>query len=131
LHRLRWVLSCLLEMAGCAAIAAYSTQSEKKDAAEPAEQVYEIGPGVSAPRILKKVNPVYPGRGVRVEGTVTIGLVVSSRGMPSDPRVVKGLEKEVDQSAIDAVKQWRFAPAVKDSKPVAVKVLLEIEFHSM
>jgi outer membrane biosynthesis protein TonB len=32
---------------------------------------------------------------------------------------------------VDAVAQWRFDPAKKDDKPVAVKLTLEIEFHSM
>jgi len=66
-----------------------------------------------------------------VDGSVTIGLVVSSKGLPRDLRVLKGLDKDVDQSAVDAVEQWRFAPAQKDDKPVAVRINVEIEFHSM
>jgi len=37
----------------------------------------------------------------------------------------------VDQSAIDAVQEWRFDPARKDDKPVAVKIAVEIRFHDM
>ena len=96
------------------------------------EPVYDLGPGVTAPRVIKQVNPHYStNRGVRAVGSVIIALVVSSKGLPRDPRVVKGIEKDLDQSAVEAVKEWRFAPAQKDGKAVAVRVSVQIEFHEM
>jgi TonB family protein len=96
------------------------------------EKVYDVGPGITPPRIVKQVNPRYPtNRGVRAVGSVLIALVVSSKGLPKEPRIIKGLDKDLDQSAIDAVKQWRFAPAQKDGKAVAVRISLQIEFHDM
>ena len=94
--------------------------------------MYELGPGVSPPRVTKQVNPNYKtARGVRLEGAVIVALVVSSQGVPRDVRVAKGLDKDIDQSAIDAVREWRFSPARKDDKPIAVRISLEIDFHSM
>ena len=105
---------------------------EKQPASDEDETVYELGPGVSPPRVTKQVSPNYKtARGVRLEGSVTVSLIVSSHGVPREVRVIKGIDKDVDQSAADAVRQWRFAPARKDDKPVAVRVSLEIEFHSM
>jgi TonB family protein len=96
------------------------------------EPIYDIGPGVTAPRVIKQVNPHYStNRGVRAVGSVIIALVVSSKGLPKDPRVVKGIEKELDASAVEAVKEWRFAPAEKDGKAIAVRVSVQIEFHEM
>jgi periplasmic protein TonB len=96
------------------------------------EQVYDLGPGVTPPRIIKQVNPHYPNdRGVRAVGSVIIGLIVSSKGIPKEPHIVKSLDKDLDQSALDAVKEWRFAPAQKDGKPIAVRISLQIQFHSM
>lgn len=97
------------------------------------EPVYELGAGVTPPRIIKQEPPEYPEdwKGVKVDGAVSIALVVTSQGAPKDPKVVKSLEKELDRIAVDAVKQWRFAAARKDGKPVAVRILIEIEFHSM
>jgi len=96
------------------------------------EAVYDLGPGVTPPRISKQVNPRYPtDRGVRATGSVIIGLVVSSKGLPKDPHIIKGLDKDLDQSALDAVKEWRFVPAQKDGKPVAVRISLQIQFHEM
>lgn len=60
-----------------------------------------------------------------------IGLIVSSKGFPKDPHVLKSLDKDLDQSAVNAVKEWRFAPAQKDGKAIAVRVSLQIHFHSM
>lgn len=105
---------------------------DKQGNGDADEKVYDIGPDVSPPRVTKQVNPRYAtAHGVRVVGSVTVGLIVSSEGIPRDVHVVKGLDKDVDQSAIEAVQQWRFAPARKDGKPVAVRVSLELDFHSM
>jgi protein TonB len=96
------------------------------------ETVYDIGPGVTPPRVIKQVNPRYStSKGVRAVGSVIIALVVSSKGMPKDPHVVKGIDTDLDQSAVDAVKEWRFAPAQKNDKPIAVRVSVEIRFHEM
>jgi TonB family protein len=96
------------------------------------EAVYDLGPGVTPPRVIKQTAPQYPnGRGVRAVGSVIVGLIVSSKGLPKDPHILKSLDKDLDQSAVDAVKEWRFAPAQKDGKAIAVRVSLQIEFHSM
>jgi protein TonB len=98
---------------------------------ETEEKVYDLGPGITPPRVIRQVNPEYSGeRGVRVTGTVTVALIVTSRGLPKDPHVVKGLDKDMDESTIAAVKQWRFDPAKKDGKAVAVNITLEIKFDS-
>jgi TonB family protein len=110
---------------GCCAVWLLSAQTDD-------EPIYDLGPGVTAPRVIKQVNPHYStDRGVRAVGSVIIALVVSSKGVPKDPRVVKGIEKDLDQSAVAAVKEWRFAPAQKDGKAVAVRVSVQIEFHEM
>jgi TonB family protein len=99
--------------------------------AQDPDPVYEVGKGVLPPRISHQVDPQHPSRGFRVSGTVLIGLIVRSSGEPDEVHVVRSLEKEVDQAAVDAVKQWRFLPATKDGKPVAVKIAVEIRFHDM
>ncbi len=96
------------------------------------ETVYDIGPDVTPPKVIKQVNPRYPtSKGVRAVGSVIIALVVSSKGLPKDPRVLKGIDADLDQSAVDAVKEWRFTPAQKNGKTIAVRVSVEIRFHEM
>jgi periplasmic protein TonB len=118
-------VACVVGLAAlsCALLAQESTDNEK---------VYDLGPGVSPPRVTKQVNPSYKtARGVKLEGAITVVLVVSSQGIPKDVRVAKGLDKDVDQSAVEALREWRFSPARKDDKPIAVRISLEIDFHSM
>jgi len=97
------------------------------------EPVYKLGPGITPPRVIHQVepNPKKDAGGFRISGTVLVGLIVSSHGEPKDVRVVQSLQKDVDQSAVDAVKEWRFEPAKKDGMPVAVRVTVEIRFHDL
>jgi len=126
-HAFARVVACIIVVQAVAGIEAQSKGDE-----DGAETVYTLGPGITPPRVTKQVPPKQSSsRGVRVVGSVTVALVVSSKGLPKDVRVVKGLDKEVDQNTVEAVEQWRFAPAQKDGKPIAVKISLEIEFHDM
>ena len=98
------------------------------------EQVFDIGPGITPPRVTHQVTPVNKpddDRGFRISGTVLVGLVVSSRGEPKDVHVVKSLDKDIDVTAVEAVRQWRFEPAKKGDQAVAVRITVEIRFHSM
>jgi len=97
------------------------------------EPVYTLTDDVTPPRVTKQVNPQYsPGsRGIRIRGSVLMETIVSSRGTPKKTHVVRGLDKEIDAAAVDAVNQWLFEPGKKDGKPVAVRVQIEIQFHSM
>jgi TonB family protein len=117
----------LFTLAGPNELAAQE-QKEEND-----EKVYDIGPGITPPRVIHQVNPAYKpdSEGFRVSGTVLVGLVVSSKGEPKDVHVVHSLEKAVDQTAVDAVRQWQFEAAKKGDQPVAVRLTVEIRFHSM
>lgn len=102
-------------------------------AAQVDEPVFDPGPGVTSPKVIRQVNPQEdPGRqGFRLSGVVLIGLVVSAKGMPMEVHVVRSLDPGVDKSAVEAVKEWRFEPGRKDGAPVAVRVTVEIRFHDL
>jgi periplasmic protein TonB len=97
------------------------------------EPVFDMGPGITPPRVTRQVSPVNKpdARGFRISGIVLIGLVVTSQGEPREVRVIRSLDKDVDQSAIDAVEQWHFDPAKRGGRAVAVRITVEIRFHSM
>lgn len=97
------------------------------------EPVIDMGPGITPPRVIRQVNPVYKedAEGFRISGTVIVGLVVTSKGEPRDVHVVKSLDKTVDQSAVEAVQQWQFEAARKNGQPVAVRITVEIRFRSL
>jgi TonB family protein len=102
-------------------------------AADTDEPVIELGPGVTPPRVIHQMTPNSDSGagGFRVSGTVLIGLVVGSQGLPRDVHVVRSLDKDLDRNAVDAVQQWRFEPARKGGNPVAVRVTVEIRFQDL
>jgi TonB family protein len=93
--------------------------------------VFRVGGGVSAPRVLENPSPDYSeeARKAKYQGTVVLWLIVGSDGKPRDVRVARSLGMGLDQKAIEAVKQWRFQPALKDGSPVAVQINVEVNFH--
>jgi periplasmic protein TonB len=92
---------------------------------------YRVGGGVSAPKAIYSPDPEYSeeARKVKHMGVVVLWLVVGPDGKPRDIRVVRTLGLGLDEKAIEAVKNWRFEPALKDGKPVAVQVNIEVNFH--
>jgi protein TonB len=133
--RLSSLVICILAAAGPTGYAQTGKSPETQNAAASDgadEPVIDIGPGVTPPRVTRQVSPAHPDSGgFRISGTVVIALVVSSHGEPKAIRVIKSLDKEIDESAVAAVKQWSFEPAKKDGKPVAVRVSVEVRFHDM
>ena len=134
-NRRTWGLACLMACSILFAAPAWcdDAHSKKDDTAEAEEQVYALNDDIVPPRLVRQVNPQYsPGaHGINVEGSVIVETVVSSQGTPRNVHVVKSLHKDVDGAAVEAVKQWVFTPGKKDGKAVAVRLQIEIHFHSM
>ena len=93
--------------------------------------VFRVGGGVSAPRAIYKPEPEYSteARQAKHQGTVVVSLVVGADGQPRALRVARSLGMGLDEKALEAVRQWRFEPAMKDGRPVAVAVDVEVTFH--
>jgi TonB family protein len=53
-------------------------------------------------------------------------LIVGPDGTPRDIKVARALGMGLDQKAIEAVRNWKFEPALKDGKPVAVQINVEV-----
>ena len=86
---------------------------------------------ITPPRQTHSPEPKYPRneRKARHQGLVRLKLVVGSDGVPRDIAVSQTLSSDFDHAAIEAVKRWKFSPAMKDGKPVPVEIAIEIEFH--
>jgi periplasmic protein TonB len=91
---------------------------------------YRPGSGVDPPRLLKEVRADYTDQARRsnVAGEVVLEIVVRRDGSVGDVRVLQRLGSGLDQRAIDAVRQWRFAPARLKGTPVDVIVEVAVEF---
>jgi protein TonB len=92
---------------------------------------FRVGNGVSAPRALETPDPEYSeeARKAKYQGTVVLWLIVGPDGKPRDIRVTRPLGMGLDQKAIEAVNRWRFEPAMKDGRPVAVQINVEVNFR--
>lgn len=83
------------------------------------------------PKLIQDVAPIPPprsassGSGGRL---VSVQLTVQTDGVPKDVKVIKGVSDELNQSALDAVRQWRFQPAIRDGEPVEVTVVVQVSF---
>lgn len=95
------------------------------------EPVYRVGGGVIAPRGTYMPNPEYTDRArkKKLQGTVMLEMVVTREGNADEVKVVRGFDPDLDQKAIDTVRQWRFDPGTKDSKPVTVQLNVEVTFR--
>jgi periplasmic protein TonB len=112
--------------------------SSQKSAPKPSasddsvdEEVYTVGGDVKPPRVLHRVVPEFTqkSRDRHAEGSVILAAVVTSKGEPRQIRVQKGVEQDLDEQAVEALKQWQFAPGTKDNRPVATRVSIEIRFN--
>lgn len=93
--------------------------------------VMSVGGGVSAPEVIHSVEPEFTeeARKSNFQGTVAIQLIVDPQGNPQDVRVVRHLGMGLDQKAMDAVRQYKFRPAMYQGHPVAVQMVIEVAFR--
>jgi TonB family protein len=92
---------------------------------------YRPGGGVSPPSLISEVKPTYTPEAMlhRIQGSVVLQLVVTREGFPSKIRVTRSLDPGgLDEQAIGAVRQWRFAPGRLSGTPVDVLVTVVLDF---
>ena len=93
--------------------------------------IFRVGAGVSPPRQIYAPEPEFSeeARKAKYQGICTLSLVVGPDGRTSNIRVASSLGMGLDEKAIEAVKTWKFEPAMKDGHPVAVAINVEVDFH--
>jgi TonB family protein len=93
--------------------------------------VYHVGGGVSAPTVIYSVDPEYSdeARRAKYTGIVMVSLIVDPQGMPQHVHVVRQLGMGLDEKAVEAVRQYKFKPAMYQGKAVPVEVNIEVNFQ--
>jgi TonB family protein len=99
------------------------------------DQPYDQGtPGLAPPTLIpgSRALPKYPdlARKAGLQGTVVLLAVIEKDGRVGEIEVVKSPDQRwgFDLSAIDAVKQWRYQPALMNGAPVAAYIQVMVEF---
>jgi TonB family protein len=101
-------------------------------AAAPSHPVKVQGAIMAGSR-LGGQNPVYPAKARAdkdtVDGTCTLRAIINKDGSITRLRVIKSLRKDYDQSALTAVKTWKYKPYLLNGEPVAVETTININFN--
>lgn len=95
-------------------------------------QPYRVGGDIQHPRAVVKIPPSYTeeAREKRIQGVVVVQTVIDRQGRIEDFKVLKGLPHGLTEAAVEAVRQWRFEPALDgDGNPVPVYYNLTINFR--
>jgi protein TonB len=94
-----------------------------------AAQKVRVSSGVAQGLLVHQVTPQYPtlARQARIQGTVILQAVIGKDGTVQNLRVLSGHPMLV-QSAIDAVRQWRYKPYYLNGEPVEVDTQINVNF---
>jgi TonB family protein len=92
---------------------------------------YRPGSGIQPPRLIREVKADYTeeARQRSIAGEVVLEIVVRRDGSVGDVRILQGLGGGLNERAVQAVRQWRFAPAQRLGSPVDVIVEVAVEFR--
>jgi len=94
--------------------------------------LYHVGGNVSQPVPLFTPEAEFSdeARRAKYQGVCIVSLIVDAQGNPQNPRVVRALGMGLDEKALEAVRKYKFKPAMKDGRtPVAVPINIEVNFR--
>jgi len=99
---------------------------------EPEPGTVRIGGNVTAPRVLYTADPEFSedARRHHIAGNVLVSLVVDENGLPQNVKVLRGVGYGLDEKAVEAVKKYRFRPAMREGVPVKVQLNVEVNFQN-
>ena len=97
---------------------------EKRPAASP----QQVDKSISRPQLISSVAIQYPelARIARVTGVVIVETIIDEQGNIESARVLQGLPMGLDRAAVEAVRQWKFKPAMRNGTPVKVYFTLTV-----
>jgi protein TonB len=94
--------------------------------------VFRPGAGITLPRPLREVKPQYTAEAMRakIQGEVWLEAVVLPDGTVGRVEILRSLDSVfgLDQEAIKAARQWRFAPGMRMGEAVPVLVTISMTF---
>jgi TonB family protein len=97
---------------------------------QPAEPM-RVKDQVQRPQIISSVKPQYTpeAKEQRIMGVVILESIIDREGCVRDTRVLKGLPSGLGEAAVAAVRNWTFAPAIFEGKPVNVYYVVTVNFQ--
>ncbi len=99
--------------------------------ADPGEGApIQVGGDVRPPEKISAPQPQYTeiARKARIQGVVIVQAIIDKQGNVTNVKVLKGLPMGLEEAAVDAIKQWKFKPAMLNGRPVTVYYNLTVNF---
>jgi TonB family protein len=92
---------------------------------------FVVGGKITEPEKLSGPVPLYPeaARRARIQGVVVLECIIGKNGDVTDVKVLRGLPLGFTESAVDAVRSWKFKPSTLNEKPVEVLYILTVRFN--
>ena len=89
--------------------------------------IIRVGGSVQGAKLIRQVQPVYPpiAKAARIQGTVVLHAIIAQDGTVQELKYVSGPPLLV-QSAMDAVRQWRYQPTLLNGQPVRVDTVITV-----
>ena len=93
--------------------------------------VMHVGGAVRPPVPIFTPDPEFSeeARKAKFSGNVEVYLWVDEQGNPSHIKVARGVGMGLDEKAVEAVRQYKFKPAMQNGKPVKVDLYIEVNFQ--
>jgi len=87
--------------------------------------------GIHDPIVIHSVEPEFSeeARRAKFSGNVQVYLWIDEQGNPSHVRVIRGVGMGLDEKAVEAVRQYKFKPAMQNGKPVKVDMYIDVNFQ--
>jgi TonB family protein len=94
------------------------------------DPIYLPASNITPPRVLERTMPEFTGqdRARGVHGEVQMNVLVDQNGLARDVTVEKSLDPVIDERSMEAVKKWKFQPAIREGKPVAYRMRVSLLF---
>jgi TonB family protein len=95
------------------------------------DDMKRVEAGMSPPTVLKRIEPQYTddARTARIGGVVVLQAVIQTDGKAKILKIVRFLPLGLAESAIHALEQWTFTPAMRGGKAIPVSTLIEVGFN--
>jgi len=99
-------------------------------ASKEIEKPLRVGGEIKPPKIVKKVMPIYPKvcKEKGIEGTVILEATTDIHGNIQKVKILRPAHPALDKAAIEAVKQWKYEPYIKDGKLRPVTFSITVSF---
>jgi TonB family protein len=103
----------------------------RKEEGDSGSQRSSVGAPVRPPKLLKMADPEFSeeARRSKISGDVRLYLQVDENGLPSHVSISRPAGMGLDEKAVEAVEQYKFAPATKNGKPVSVELYIDVNFR--